>query len=201
MRITSAGRFGLGTSSPGTSFDVALPAASATTGNVRVSPSSAGQARYHLYNGGGTAEWLFGQKTSTDHDFKLSTSVAGSETDCLTVTTGGLLKFNSGYGSAATAYGCRAWVNFDGTGTTGTNQTIRASGNVASVYKTSTGNYTVNFATAMPDANYAVSVTSSGGNGVAVRIVNGTTTSFTMYTPDTGGVFVDGDVVCATVIR
>jgi hypothetical protein len=29
----------------------------------------------------------------------------------------GNFKFNSGYGSVATAYGCRAWVNFDGTGT------------------------------------------------------------------------------------
>lgn len=194
--FADTGRFGLGTSSPGSSFDVALPAASATVGNVRISPSSVGQARYHLYNGGAAAEWLFGQKTSTDHDFKLSTSVAGSESDRLTVTTGGLLKFDSGYGSAATAYGCRAWVNFDGTGTTATNQTIRASGNVASVYKTASGNYTVTFITAMPDANYAVSVMSNGGAGLAVRLINPTTTGFTVYTEDT-----DGSVVCATVIR
>ena len=154
--FADTGRFGLGTSSPGSSFDVALPAASATVGNVRVSPSSVGQARYHLYNGGATAEWLFGQKTSTDHDFKLSTSVAGSETDRLTVTTGGLLKFDSGYGSAATAYGCRAWVTFTGTGTV----TIRASANVSSVTDNGVGNYTVNFTTAMPDANYAVATNS-----------------------------------------
>jgi hypothetical protein len=38
-------------------------------------------------------------------------------------------KFNSGYGSVATAYGCRAWVNFNGTGTVA----IRASGNVSSI--------------------------------------------------------------------
>lgn len=55
----------------------------------------------------------------------------------------------------APIYGCRAWVNFDGTGTIGTNQTIRASGNVTSVLKNGTGDYTVNFTTAMPDANYA----------------------------------------------
>lgn len=195
-RITSAGRFGLGTSSPATAFEVALPAAGATIGNIRIVPSSVGQARYHLYNGGATAEWLFGQKTSTDHDFKLSKSVAGSESDYLAITTGGLLKFDSGYGSAATAYGCRAWANFDGTGTNGTNQTIRASGNVASVYKTTAGNYTVTFITAMPDANYAVSVMSSGGTGLAVRLINPTTAGFTVYTQDT-----DGSVVCATVMR
>ena len=60
-------------------------------------------------------------------------------------------KFNSGYGSVATAYGCRAWVNFNGTGTVA----IRASGNVTSITDNNTGDYTVNFTTAMPDANYS----------------------------------------------
>jgi len=58
---------------------------------------------------------------------------------------------NSGYGSAAVAYGCRAWVNFDGTGTVA----IRASGNVTSITDNGTGDYTVNFTTAMPDVNYS----------------------------------------------
>jgi hypothetical protein len=62
------------------------------------------------------------------------------------------LQFNSGYGSVATAYGCRAWVNFNGTGTVA----IRASGNVSSITDNGTGDYTVNFTTAMPDANYSV---------------------------------------------
>ena len=60
-------------------------------------------------------------------------------------------QFNSGYGSVATAYGCRAWVNFNGTSTVA----IRASGNVTSITDNGTGDYTVNFTTAMPDANYA----------------------------------------------
>jgi hypothetical protein len=63
------------------------------------------------------------------------------------------LLFNSGYGSAAVAYGCRAWVNFNGTGTVA----IRGSGNVSSITDNGTGDYTVNFTTAMPDVNYAVS--------------------------------------------
>jgi hypothetical protein len=71
----------------------------------------------------------------------------------------GNLSFNSGYGSVATAYGCRAWVNFNGTGTVA----IRASGNVSSITDNGTGDYTVNFTNAMPDANYGVS--SSGGTG------------------------------------
>jgi hypothetical protein len=48
-------------------------------------------------------------------------------------------------------YGCRAWVNFNGTGTVA----IRGSGNVSSVTDLGVGNYRVNFTTAMPDVNYA----------------------------------------------
>jgi hypothetical protein len=70
-------------------------------------------------------------------------------------TEAGLLQFNSGYGSVATAYGCRAWVNFNGTGTVA----IRASGNVTSITDNGTGSYTVNFTTAMPDTNYSALVT------------------------------------------
>jgi hypothetical protein len=48
-------------------------------------------------------------------------------------------------------YACRAWVNFNGTGTVA----IRASGNVSSITDNGTGDYTVNFATALQDANYS----------------------------------------------
>ena len=68
---------------------------------------------------------------------------------------------NSGYGSVATAYGCRAWVNFNGTGTV----SIRASGNVTSITDNGTGDYTVNFTTAMVDANYSVSLAANGTGG------------------------------------
>ena len=67
------------------------------------------------------------------------------------ISTAGVLSFNSGYGSVATAYGCRAWVNFNGTGTVA----IRASGNVSSITDNGTGDYTVNFTNAMPDTNYS----------------------------------------------
>jgi len=50
----------------------------------------------------------------------------------------------------APLYMCRAWVNFNGTGTVA----IRASGNVSSITDNGVGSYTVNFTTAMPDANY-----------------------------------------------
>ena len=52
----------------------------------------------------------------------------------------------------APIYPCRAWVNFNGTGT----PAIRASGNVSSIGDFGTGTYDVNFTTALPDANYSV---------------------------------------------
>jgi hypothetical protein len=61
---------------------------------------------------------------------------------------------------SAPIYACRAWVNFNGTGTVA----IRASGNVSSITDNGTGDYTVNFTTAMPDANYASAVTGTFTN-------------------------------------
>jgi hypothetical protein len=85
----------------------------------------------------------------------------------------GNFKFNSGYGSVATAYGCRAWVNFDGTGT----PAIRASGNVSSITDNGTGNYTVNFTTAMPDANYGIVATTKTGSSQSGALVSLTNVS------------------------
>ena len=61
---------------------------------------------------------------------------------------------------SAPVYACRAWVNFNGQGTVA----IRASGNVSSITDNGTGDFTVNFTTAMLDANYSI----SGNVGVSV---------------------------------
>ena len=50
----------------------------------------------------------------------------------------------------------KAWVNFNGMGATSTNMTINSSFNVSSVFCNGTGMYTINFTTAMTDANYLV---------------------------------------------
>jgi hypothetical protein len=54
----------------------------------------------------------------------------------------------------APVYAARAWVNFNGTGTVA----INASGNVTSITDNGTGDYTVNFTTAMTDANYSQAI-------------------------------------------
>jgi hypothetical protein len=67
----------------------------------------------------------------------------------------------------APIYPCRAWVNFNGTGTVA----IRASGNVTSITDNGTGDYTVNFTTAMPDVNYAACLTTGNNNSTSTTRV------------------------------
>ena len=86
-------------------------------------------------------------------------------TNALTIDSSSNLQFNSGYGSVATAYGCRAWVNFNGVGTVA----INGSQNVSSITDTSTGIYTVNFATNMPDTNYSCVATPGYATNVSVN--------------------------------
>ncbi len=80
-------------------------------------------------------------------------------TDTQTLTTP---NFNSAQvdtvSGTAPLFFARAWVNFNGTGVVA----IRASGNVTSITDNGTGDYTVNFTTAMSDVNYAAVGTNSG---------------------------------------
>ena len=89
------------------------------------------------------------------------TSTGASVTGTQSVS--GNLSFNSGYGSSAVAYGCRAWVNFNGT-----TPAIRASGNVTSITDNGTGDYTVVIDNDMPDTNYCFNLSAND---------DGTTTS------------------------
>jgi len=95
----------------------------------------------------------------------------------LRVTEAVLSDFN--VTGTAPLYACRAWVNFNGTGTVA----IRASGNVSSITDNGAGNYTINFTTAMSDVNYAVTgscafnETAAFGNLVSLSTVSRATSS------------------------
>ena len=82
---------------------------------------------------------------------------------------------SSAIGNIGTAplYAARAWVNFNGTGTVA----IRASGNVTSITDNNTGDYTVNFTTAMPDANYSFNGMSERVSGTFEIVVNQSSTT------------------------
>jgi hypothetical protein len=194
------------------------------------------------------------------------------------IDSSGNLLFNSGYGSVATAYGCRAWVNFNGSAnsnltgtysqssttvtvtatnhglivgsvifadaTTGTavdgtytvatvtsanvftytagtslttsgnitlvRNTIRGSGNVTSITDNGTGNYTINFTTAMPDVNY--SVVTGIGNGTlgsgdnlqgAARLgpITSTSSQQILVVNAVGNAATDVAYVCVNIVR
>jgi hypothetical protein len=102
----------------------------------------------------------------------------------------------------APLYMARAWVNFNGTGTVA----IRASGNVTSITDNGTGNYTVNFTTSMPDADYCLAGTASRAPLAAPRIVAGSTSvpatgSVRIQSGDDGGNAADCEFVNIAIFR
>jgi hypothetical protein len=130
----------------------------------------------------GTAEFSITTPSGTSTDRTLTLPDAGgtvvSDTATQTLTNKTLTTPNIDSAQFATVtgtaplYAARAWVNFDGTGTVA----IRASGNVTSITDNGTGDYTVNFTTAMPDASYAVSWSTGGASGFAQQQVVSTST-------------------------
>lgn len=113
-----------------------------------------------------------------------NTGIGHSAADTLDFITGGVSRFriqSTGQIQAVVPSGstfypgylCRAWVNFDGTGTFSPNPSttkIRASGNVSSITKNGTGDYTINFITAMPDVNYSIVGSNIGDTQVNAAI-------------------------------
>ena len=91
-----------------------------------------------------------------------------------------IVKINNGYGSLAPIYGVRAWIAFKAAG--GSN-TVRGSGN-ATITDHGTGDFTMNFTTAMPDTGYSAVGTAGYNSG---QIVLGLTGSGTESAPTTSG--------------
>lgn len=160
-------------------------------------------------DGTASAPALTGTDTDTGIFFPAANTMAFSTagTERMRVDSSGNFQFNSGYGSVATAYGCRAWVNFNGTSTV----SIRASGNVSSITDNGTGNYTVNFTTALSDTNGAVNVSGAAGTsptglrayGLSSTLSSSSVTVFSAYISSTGGSSTaeDEPVMCVSVFR
>lgn len=98
-----------------------------------------------------TTEFVQTSVTGVSTTFASSAENAAGTVEGKAVDPLGIREAFNASGSAP-VYACRAWVNFNGTGTVA----IRASGNVSSITDNGTGNYTVNFIAPMPDANYSV---------------------------------------------
>lgn len=91
---------------------------------------------------------------------------------------------------------CRAWVNFNGT-LTGTAM-IRAAYNVSSITDGGVGSYTVNFTSALPDANYAATAISDVGQTSTLSMTTG---NYLVATRGTGGSSFDATIVSTAVFR
>ena len=105
--------------------------------------------------------------------------------------------FNSGFGSASTAYGVRAWINFDGSGTI----SINASGGVSSLTDIANAAYQVNFATAMPDTNFAMCISTRIHGFDRTEIVARSTTSCQVGTFNVSGAGTEFDPVNVIFVR
>ena len=116
------------------------------------------------------------------------------------------LQINSGFGSSATAYGCRAWINFNGTGTIA----IRGSGNVSSITDNGAGDYTVTIDEDLPDINYTYTLSTMDVGAATTNAINQnasaaevaqTTTAFRFVTRVVGGAARDTDYNNVIVVR
>ncbi len=127
-----------------------------------------------------------------------STTIKTNNTNAVTIDNSQNLKFNSGFGSVATAYGVRVWLRYDQV-----NNVVEASGGVSSVDDNGTGDYTINFTNNMPDADYALGGW-SGRNGnpiVAGESNNHAVGNIVINTGDIiSNVFTKADVDDTTII-
>jgi hypothetical protein len=145
LTIDTSQNVGIGTTSIAEKLDV--------NGNIYLRPASP------IVYTGGTLTFQSGSASPL-----IFNTDAGLER--MRLDSDGNLLFNSGYGSVATAYGCRAWVNFDGTSNaTNLTGTYSQTGTTVTVTITGHGYITGNSAfldftsgTAV-DGDYTVTVT------------------------------------------
>ena len=152
----ASGNVGIGTASPAGKLHTAGTGTFQASGGkyANIIPN-ADAAIFAVATSGGNAtgnNYLYLSDTSNFAAFVTN----GNER--LRIDSSGNLLFNSGYGSVATAYGCRAWVSWTYFSST---LAIQASGNVSSVTRSGAGVYVVNLSTAMPDNKYSAVVTPS----------------------------------------
>lgn len=130
----------------------------------------------------------------------------GSQTYGLRVDSARVSEYASAFTTAvgsAPSYACRAWVNFNGTGTVA----IRASGNVSSITDNGTGDYSINFTTAMPDVNYSASIDGRMNSGFPVNgMVSSTIPTASVvriytYRGDNNPGLADSDYVLVNIFR
>ena len=156
MRINSSGNVGIGTTA---NYRLAV-----VGGATQLSGSTDAAAGLRVQTASGVAT-LTGINSDNNAFNPIAFYTASAE--AARIDTSSNFYFDSGYGSSAVAYGCRAWVNFNLAAT----PSIRADGNVTSLTDGGSGIVTVNFTTAMPDANYACIASGSQADAASANEV------------------------------
>jgi len=181
VRVDNAGNVGVGTSSPATKLQV--------NGQTRISDGSTNIDLVCASSVGYIG-------TQTNAPLVLRTN----DTERARIATTGQMSTTDVAGNVKPAYDCRAWVNFNGTGTVA----IRGSGNVSSITDNGTGDYTVNFTTAMSDTNYATTLgagDSSGSYFFALLQSTFSTSSVRVMFKTSSGSYFDTTYANAAVFR
>ena len=143
----ATGNVGIGTASPNDNYGTNLAVHdSGTTGaRLKLSTSGTGEGNLDGFDviSTGSNAFILNRESGT-------LALGSNNTTAAEIASGGEFRFNSGYGSVATAYGVRAWVTFSNTGS------IIADGNVTSVSKASPSNFTINFTSSFTDNKYCI---------------------------------------------
>lgn len=144
----------------GTTFPMNI-SGNAATATTAANAQKLNNQNWYWSGQGGQPTWVWGGSDGTNmwvyNPANFSVNYANS--------AGYASAFTTVVGSAP-SYACRAWVNFKGTGTVA----IRASGNVSSITDNGAGDYTLNFTTAMHDANYNIVMGGDVTDGVVMSI-------------------------------
>lgn len=188
----SSGNVGVGTNSPlgaaGNKLDVrgSVTAGQATVGRVSLDQGTVSNSGYVAFWNSdlsvrqgyvGFATLAGGGTMTVSADTNNALVFQTNALERARIDTSGNWYMNSGYGSSAVAYGCRAWANYDGS-----TPTIRASGGFSSITRTATGKFTGNFNFTMPDTNYTMVGGTYLNVGVTRWTIEFTTTALTTTT-------------------
>lgn len=177
LTIAASGNVGIGTASPGGKLELSNSTQFAAILNRTAGAGWKSEIQWHK---SGAAKFVIGSDSADNgtNDFYIYDAVAAANR--ITINANGATAFNGSYGTSGqvlksqgtgappvwgTDVGASAWVMFNGT--LGS-PTVIAGSNVSSITKNGTGDYTINFTSALSSANYAVAITgaSSGGQGV-----------------------------------
>lgn len=220
----AAGNVGIGTSSPSARLEAVAGTGSQAIGLFRTgdataannsgggfnatSSATAGSRNARLWldadgaNFGGS-DYFYIDKAGNSGDVAIiqqsnaAMTFQTNGTERARIDSSGQMHTTNGAGVVAKAYDCRAWVNFNGTGTVA----IRASGNVSSITDRGTGQYTVNFTTSMSDANYSAIATSDQAQTRVPAGVSVTTALYPIDTETSSGAYNDAASIYSAVFR